>query len=150
MPLDAAAEKFLHAHRHTPSATIWADADATGRSQPATRACLSGLAAFPELNAPVDTSRAEIVRLPHVHLGFAAQTEHGLGVPVMRDADRLPLDTLAAELRPLTDLARRDSIPACHLTGGTAACGRIPAPCDRVRHRSLGHRTKPMRPVARP
>ncbi|WP_435282957.1 2-oxo acid dehydrogenase subunit E2 [Streptomyces koelreuteriae] len=87
---------------------------------------------------------------PRVHLGFAAQTGHGLGVPVIRDADRLPLDTLAADLRCLTDLARRDTVPACHLTGGTAARGRIPAPCDRVRHRSREHRTKPMRPVARP
>ncbi|WP_030044759.1 2-oxo acid dehydrogenase subunit E2, partial [Streptomyces resistomycificus] len=34
-------------------------------------------------------------------------------------ADRLPLDALAAELRRLTDLARRDAVPAGHLTGGT-------------------------------
>ncbi|MFC9679246.1 2-oxo acid dehydrogenase subunit E2 [Streptomyces sp. NPDC056948] len=130
IPLDAAAEKFLRAHRDTPSVTIWADADVTGlltaRDTHGTgllpllaRACLSGLAAFPELNARVDTGRAEIVRLPHVHLGFAAQTDHGLVVPVVRNADRLPLDTLAAELRRLTDLARRATVPAAHLTGGT-------------------------------
>ncbi|MFH8659218.1 2-oxo acid dehydrogenase subunit E2 [Streptomyces afghaniensis] len=130
IPLDAAAEKFLRAHRDTPAVTIWADADATGllaaRDTHGTgllpllaRACLSGLAAFPELNARVDTGRAEIVRLPHVHLGFAAQTGHGLVVPVVRDADRLPLHALAAELRRLTDLARRDAVPAGHLTGGT-------------------------------
>jgi pyruvate/2-oxoglutarate dehydrogenase complex dihydrolipoamide acyltransferase (E2) component len=83
------------------------------------QACLSGLATFPELNARVDAGRAEIVRLPHVHLGFAAQTDHGLVVPVVRNADRLPLDALAAELRRLTDLARRDAVPAAHLAGGT-------------------------------
>nr|WP_307173456.1 2-oxo acid dehydrogenase subunit E2 [Streptomyces africanus] len=66
-----------------------------------------------------DTGRSEIVRLPHVHLGFAAQTDHGLVVPVVRDADRLPLGALAAELRRLTDLVRRDAVPAGHLTGGT-------------------------------
>jgi pyruvate/2-oxoglutarate/acetoin dehydrogenase E1 component/pyruvate/2-oxoglutarate dehydrogenase complex dihydrolipoamide acyltransferase (E2) component len=130
IPLDAAAEKFLRAHRDTPAITIWADADATGllttRDTHGTgllpllaQACLSGLAAFPQLNARVDTGRAEIVRLPHVHLGFAAQTDHGLVVPVVRDADRLPLDALAAELRRLTGLARRDAVPAGHLTGGT-------------------------------
>jgi len=130
IPLDKAAEKFLRAHRDTPAVTIWADADATGllaaRDTHGTgllpllaRACLSGLAAFPELNARVDTARTEIVQLPDVHLGFAAQTGHGLVVPVVRGADRLPLDALAAELRRLTDLARRDAVPAAHLTGGT-------------------------------
>jgi pyruvate/2-oxoglutarate dehydrogenase complex dihydrolipoamide acyltransferase (E2) component len=67
----------------------------------------------------VDADRAEIVRLPQVHLGFAAQTDHGLVVPVVRDADRLPLDGLTAELRRLTDLARRGALSAGHRTGGT-------------------------------
>nr|WP_254390614.1 dihydrolipoamide acetyltransferase family protein [Streptomyces sp. AC550_RSS872] len=130
IPMDAAAEKFLRAHRDTPAVTIWADADATGllaaRAAQGTgvlpllaRACLGGLAAFPELNARVDADRAEIVRMPQVHLGFAAQTDHGLVVPVLRDADRLPFDGLAVELRRLTGLARRGALPAEHRTGGT-------------------------------
>ncbi|UUU37379.1 2-oxo acid dehydrogenase subunit E2 [Streptomyces sp. CA-210063] len=128
--LDAAAAKFLRAHRDIPAVTIWADADATGllaaRDALGTgllpllaRACVAGLGAFPELNARVDAERSETVRLSRVHLGFAAQTTHGLVVPVVRDADRLPLDELAAELRRLTDLARHDAVPAAHLTGGT-------------------------------
>ncbi|MDO0915188.1 dihydrolipoamide acetyltransferase family protein [Streptomyces sp. DT2A-34] len=130
IPMDAAAEKFVRAHRDTPAVTIWADADATGllaaRAVQDTgvlpllaRACLGGLAAFPALNARVDADRAEIVRMPQVHLGFAAQTDHGLVVPVLRDADRLPFDALAAELRRLTGLARRGALPAEHRTGGT-------------------------------
>ncbi|MFJ9631703.1 dihydrolipoamide acetyltransferase family protein [Streptomyces sp. NPDC101175] len=130
IPLDAASEKFVRAHRDTPAVTIWADVDATGllatRAAQGTgvlvllaRACLDGLAAFPALNARVDTDRAEIVRMPRVHLGFAAQTDHGLIVPVLRDADRLPPDDLASGLERLTGLARQGALPTEHLTGGT-------------------------------
>ncbi|MDF3145195.1 MULTISPECIES: 2-oxo acid dehydrogenase subunit E2 [unclassified Streptomyces] len=128
--LDATADKYLRSHRDTPAVTIWADADVTNLlAARATRgtgllpllaqACLAGLAAFPVLNARVDTGRGEIVRLPDVHLGFAAQTAHGLVVPVVRDAHRLTLDDLAAELRRLTGLAREDALPLEHRTGGT-------------------------------
>ncbi|WUO43857.1 2-oxo acid dehydrogenase subunit E2 [Streptomyces sp. NBC_00285] len=130
VPMAAAAEKFLRAHRDIPAVTIWADVDATGllaeRASRGTgllallaRSCLTGLAAFPEFNSRVDSDRGEIVRLARVHLGFAAQTPKGLVVPVVRDADRLSLDALAAELRRLTDLARRDALPAGHRTGST-------------------------------
>lgn len=130
VPLRASAEKFLRAHRDTPSVTIWADVDATGLlAERASRgvgllallarACLTGLAEFPEFNSRVDSDRGEVVRLSQVHLGFAAQTPKGLVVPVVRDADRLSLDALAAELRRLTDLARQGALPAGHRTGGT-------------------------------
>ncbi|MEU6352682.1 dihydrolipoamide acetyltransferase family protein [Streptomyces sp. NPDC047072] len=129
-PLDATAEKFVRAHRDIPAVTIWADADATGLLAARTardtgvlpllaRACLGALAAFPALNARVDAARGELVRMPRVHLGFAAQTDHGLVVPVLRDADRLPFDDLVDELRRLTDIARRGPLPAEHTTGGT-------------------------------
>nr|WP_239157680.1 dihydrolipoamide acetyltransferase family protein [Streptomyces sp. SID13726] len=130
LPMDAAAQKFLRTHRGTPAVTIWADVDATGiLAERAARgagllallaqACLTGLVKFPEFNARVDGDRGEVVHLSRVHLGFAAQTPKGLVVPVVRDADLLALDDLAAELRRLTDLARRDALPAGHRTGGT-------------------------------
>jgi pyruvate/2-oxoglutarate/acetoin dehydrogenase E1 component/pyruvate/2-oxoglutarate dehydrogenase complex dihydrolipoamide acyltransferase (E2) component len=129
-PLDATADKYLRGHRDTPAVTIWADADAThllaartalgtGLLPLLAQACLAGLAAFPALNSRVDTGRGEIVRRPEVHLGFAAQTGRGLVVPVVRDAHRLGLDALAAELGRLTGLAREDALPLEHRTGGT-------------------------------
>ncbi|MCD9875947.1 2-oxo acid dehydrogenase subunit E2 [Streptomyces sp. NR30] len=130
IPLGPSAGKFVRGHRDTPAVTIWADTDASGLLTARTtlgtglmpllaRACLDALAAFPELNSRVDADRQELVRLPQVHLGFAAQTDHGLVVPVVRDADRLSLGDLAAELRRLTALARRGALPAEHRTGGT-------------------------------
>jgi pyruvate/2-oxoglutarate dehydrogenase complex dihydrolipoamide acyltransferase (E2) component len=130
IPLSPAAEKFVRGHRDTPAVTIWADTEAdsliaartthgTGLMPLLARACLDALEAFPELNSRIDGDRQELVRLPQVHLGFAAQTDHGLIVPVVRHADSLSLDELAAELRRLTALARRGKLPAEHLTGGT-------------------------------
>jgi pyruvate/2-oxoglutarate/acetoin dehydrogenase E1 component/pyruvate/2-oxoglutarate dehydrogenase complex dihydrolipoamide acyltransferase (E2) component len=130
IPLGPAAGKFVRGHRDTPAVTIWADTDAGGLlAARATRgtglmpllawACLDALAAFPALNSRVDADRQEVVRLSQVHLGFAAQTDHGLVVPVVRDADRLSLDDLSAELRRLTALARHGALPAEHRTGGT-------------------------------
>ncbi|MFF4616063.1 2-oxo acid dehydrogenase subunit E2 [Nonomuraea jabiensis] len=67
----------------------------------------------------VDTTRAEIVRHGHVNLGFAAQTERGLVVPVVRDAHLMTTAHLAAELTRLTALAREGTLPPAALTGGT-------------------------------
>ncbi len=81
--------------------------------------CVTGLRRFPELNAYVDTERQEIVQLPHVHLGFAAQTDRGLVVPVVRDAHAMTLAELAAALRERTEAAREGRLSPSDLTGGT-------------------------------
>jgi len=67
----------------------------------------------------VVTVCCKIVRLPQISLGFAAQTDRGLVVPVVRDAHRMTTGELAAELKRLTDLARAGTLPPAVLTGGT-------------------------------
>ncbi|GAA4326075.1 hypothetical protein GCM10023178_38610 [Actinomadura luteofluorescens] len=79
----------------------------------------SGLREFPELNSSVDADRQEIVRYGHVNLGFAAQTDRGLVVPVVRDAHLMTTAQIAAELARLTGLARSGGLPPEALTGGT-------------------------------
>ena len=51
--------------------------------------------------------------------GFAAQTDRGLVVPVVRDANRMTLVELADELARLTELARHGRLGPEHLTSGT-------------------------------
>ncbi|MFG2005130.1 dihydrolipoamide acetyltransferase family protein [Spirillospora sp. NPDC048911] len=133
----AVADKLSRSRSEIPDATTWVDVDATGlletkdalkRARPdlgigllavLARICVDGLRRFPELNSSVDTERAEIVRYGHVNLGFAAQTDRGLVVPVVRDAHLMTTAQLAAELTRLTGLARSGKLPPEALTGGT-------------------------------
>ncbi|MFH8344825.1 dihydrolipoamide acetyltransferase family protein [Streptomyces sp. NPDC018045] len=132
----AAAEKFRRSRQEIPDATCWVDADATEllaarREMNAVggakvsllallaRICTAALARYPQLNATVDGEANEIVRLPAVHLGFAAQTERGLVVPVVRDAHRRTAEGLTAEMARLTEAARTGGLGLAELTHGT-------------------------------
>ncbi|WP_413753218.1 2-oxo acid dehydrogenase subunit E2 [Streptomyces sp. R-74717] len=136
----AVADKLARSRREIPDATCWVDVDATelmaARSAmnsaggPAAgpkvsvlallaRICTAALARFPELNSTVDLEAREIVRLPEVHLGFAAQTERGLVVPVVRDAQARNADSIGAEIARLTEAARTGRLTPAELTGGT-------------------------------
>ncbi|RZU30074.1 pyruvate dehydrogenase E2 component (dihydrolipoamide acetyltransferase) [Streptomyces sp. BK022] len=132
----AVAEKLSRSRREIPDATCWVDADATEllRARAAmnaagapkislvallARICAAALARFPELNSYVDTEAREVVRLPGVHLGFAAQTERGLVVPVVRDAHTRDAESLTAEFARLTEAARAGRLTPGELTGGT-------------------------------
>ncbi|MEU7975078.1 dihydrolipoamide acetyltransferase family protein [Micromonospora sp. NPDC049089] len=131
------ADKLSRSRREIPEVTIWVDVDATGLLETRAainaatpdapvsilallaRICLSGLRRFPQLNARVDTEAQRIVQSAGVHLGIAAQTDRGLLVPVMRDAQRLTTAELAAELAATTAAARAGTLPPARLTGGT-------------------------------
>ncbi|MGW7431161.1 dihydrolipoamide acetyltransferase family protein [Streptomyces sp. NPDC054861] len=132
----AVADKLSRSRTEIPDATCWVDADATellaaraamnAAGGPKisllallARICTHALARFPELNSTVDTAAREIVRLPSVHLGFAAQTERGLVVPVVRDAGARTAESLTAEFARLTEAARQGTLTPADLTGGT-------------------------------
>jgi pyruvate dehydrogenase E2 component (dihydrolipoamide acetyltransferase) len=132
----AVADKLSRSRREIPDATCWVDADATELMQARramnaaggpkisllallARICTAALARFPELNSTVDMDAREIVRLDRVHLGFAAQTERGLVVPVVRDAHTRDSEGLSAEFGRLTEAARTGALTPGDLTGGT-------------------------------
>ncbi|WP_341716085.1 dihydrolipoamide acetyltransferase family protein [Micromonospora sp. FIMYZ51] len=133
----AIADKLSRSRREIPEVTIWVDADATAlletraainaarADRPVSilallaRICLSGLRRYPQLNSRVDTEGQRIIQSAGVHLGIAAQTERGLVVPVLRDADRLTTAELAAELAATTAAARAGELPPARLTGGS-------------------------------
>src|SRR5687767_11578370 len=83
------------------------------------RACVAGLREFPEINARLDTENNEIVLQHFVNLGFAAQTDSGLMVPVIKRADQLSTIGIAKELNRLAAAARDRSVKPEEMTGGT-------------------------------
>ncbi|MDX1498246.1 MAG: dihydrolipoamide acetyltransferase family protein, partial [Woeseiaceae bacterium] len=82
-------------------------------------ALVRALREFPQCNATYDKDRNVIIRHGPVHLGIATQTGDGLKVPVVKDADQLTLDELAAEIRRVSAAARDNSIRKNELTGST-------------------------------
>jgi pyruvate/2-oxoglutarate dehydrogenase complex dihydrolipoamide acyltransferase (E2) component len=84
------------------------------------RAVVDALRAVPALNASLDESAAALIRHDAVHLGIAVDLEErGLVVPVVRDAQRLTIDGLAAEIARVADGARSGSLPAESYAGAT-------------------------------
>jgi pyruvate dehydrogenase E2 component (dihydrolipoamide acetyltransferase) len=75
------------------------------------------LDAVPEVN--VEFRDGAIRRPSGIHIGFACDTPRGLLVPVIRDAGRLTLPQLAAEVKRLTAQAIDGSLAPADLTGGT-------------------------------
>jgi pyruvate dehydrogenase E2 component (dihydrolipoamide acetyltransferase) len=82
------------------------------------RVCAAALRAFPRFNTSLDAARREIVRKDYVHIGVAVDTEHGLLVPVVRDADRKGIVPIAAELATLSTKSRTRRVNPADLEGG--------------------------------
>ncbi|HQY88979.1 MAG TPA: dihydrolipoamide acetyltransferase family protein [Tepidisphaeraceae bacterium] len=72
-----------------------------------------------KLNSTVDDDKAEIVLHKPVHLGMAVDTENGLMVPVIHNADKLGVIKLASEITTLAAACRDRSIGVEKLRGGT-------------------------------
>ena len=65
------------------------------------KAAVAALRKFPQLNATFDEARGEIHRKRWYDLGFAAATDQGLTVPVIRHVDRRSIADLAREIARL-------------------------------------------------
>ncbi len=74
---------------------------------------------FPQVNARLDDEAGLLTRYQAVHLGVATQTDAGLMVPVLRDAQALDLWDCAAEIRRLAEVARSGRATRDELTGST-------------------------------
>jgi len=83
------------------------------------KATIAALREFPYVNSSLDEQAANIVLKKFYNFGIATDTEQGLVVPVVKDADKKDVFTLAAEIERLADLARKGQLSLDNVRGGT-------------------------------
>jgi len=85
----------------------------------------SALKAHPTLNAAVDMARHEIVFRESINIGVAVDTDRGLLVPVIHDADRKNLTEIAVVLDDLAARARTRKLKLGEMQGGTFSISNL-------------------------
>jgi len=83
------------------------------------KACIKALREFPKVNASLSSDETQLVYKKYYHLGFAADTENGLVVPVIRNADAMDVYELARALGELSAKARDGKLKAEQMQGAS-------------------------------
>jgi pyruvate dehydrogenase E2 component (dihydrolipoamide acetyltransferase) len=84
----------------------------------AVKVIAAALRVFPQFNSSVDMASGEIILKKYVNIGIAVDTDRGLLVPVIRDADRKNIVQLSVELAQLSEKARTRKIALEEMQGG--------------------------------
>ncbi|MDY3562496.1 2-oxo acid dehydrogenase subunit E2 [Gemmata sp. JC673] len=85
----------------------------------AIKACVAALKEFPRFNSSYDMNAGKLILKKYFHIGIAVDTERGLVVPVIRDADKKSIRDLAAEVSALAVKARDNKLSIDEMRGGT-------------------------------
>jgi pyruvate dehydrogenase E2 component (dihydrolipoamide acetyltransferase) len=85
----------------------------------AIKAVVAALKEFPNFNSALDTANAQVIRKNYYHIGIAVDTEKGLVVPVIRDADKKSIRDLAKDVTELAEKARSGKLSLDEMRGGT-------------------------------
>jgi pyruvate dehydrogenase E2 component (dihydrolipoamide acetyltransferase) len=83
------------------------------------RAVVDTLKKHPLFNSSLDEAADEIVLKEYFHIGIAVDTEHGLMVPVIRDADKKSMAAIAKELEDLAGKTRDRKLASDQMKGGS-------------------------------
>ena len=73
---------------------------------------------FPQFNASIDVERGELIVKKYVNVGVAVDTDRGLLVPVIRDADRKNISEISIEINQLAAKARDRKLTIEEMSGG--------------------------------
>ena len=83
------------------------------------KALIPALKKYPYLNATLDDEREEIILKRYYNIGIATNTEQGLVVPVLKDADHKSITQLAEEIARLSERARTGQLTLDEIQGST-------------------------------
>lgn len=89
------------------------------------KAVVAALRAHPSLNASIDDDKQEIVLKKYYNIGIAVDTDRGLIVPVLKDADKKNIMEISRELKDIIELTRDAKIGVEQLHGGTFTIANI-------------------------
>ncbi|TFG61734.1 MAG: 2-oxo acid dehydrogenase subunit E2 [Spirochaetales bacterium] len=133
------ARRMIESLRQTAQITVFEEAEVTAlkslrdRSRPrfqekgihltwlpfVVRACVKALRDHPLLNSEMDKAGETIIVKKYYHIGIAVDTEEGLLVPVLRDADKKNISLLAEELAQMSEKARSRKLSLEDMKDGT-------------------------------
>lgn len=83
------------------------------------KAVLTALRRYPQFNASLDMAAGEVIYKDYYHIGMAVDTERGLLVPSLRNAERMDIYELGSHLKQTADDARSGKIDPDLLSGST-------------------------------
>ncbi|MGP4106837.1 dihydrolipoamide acetyltransferase family protein [Virgibacillus sp. L01] len=83
------------------------------------KALVSASKKYPILNAAVDDETDEIIHKHYYNIGIAADTDKGLLVPVVKDADRKSIFTISQEINELAEKARSGKLASDEMKGAS-------------------------------
>jgi pyruvate dehydrogenase E2 component (dihydrolipoamide acetyltransferase) len=83
------------------------------------KAVVAALQEYPKVNSSLSDDGDSLIFKKYINLGFAADTDQGLVVPVIHDADQKDVYELAQELGELSALAREGKLKVDKLQGAT-------------------------------
>ncbi len=83
------------------------------------KAVIQGLKEFPYMNSELDEANGNIILKNYYNIGMAVDTEQGLIVPVIKDADKKSVLQIAHETQVLSEKARTGKLSVDDLRGGT-------------------------------
>jgi pyruvate dehydrogenase E2 component (dihydrolipoamide acetyltransferase) len=89
------------------------------------KALVAAVKQYPVLNASIDDDRSEIVYKKYFNIGIATDTENGLIVPVVKDADRKSMLDIAREIADLAARGREGRLSAPEMKGSTITISNI-------------------------
>ena len=83
------------------------------------KAVVDALKKYPQFNSSITSDYSHLIVKKYYHIGIAVETDDGLVVPVLKDADRKGVTQLAQESAELAKLARDKKLPMNAMQGAT-------------------------------
>ena len=111
--LEAGRKRFVQAHAKSP------EKPKVTMTVLAVKAAVAALKAFPQFNASYDAATSEVLYKRYYNIGIAVDTEHGLVVPVVKEADKKSVLQIAQEITDLATKARARKLSPSEMQGGS-------------------------------